>query len=195
MPGRLKLQRALSVGSVAPRSLANAVECVRELHDDHAVILASLLNRAGSAPGLTIGSSSKAKIKIANNVAILAGGVPGIVTAAEVAFTATTHDITANVSAARERWYLLSSQQDGTVTLTAGTQGATGAGTIPTTPADEAPLGLVLLTVAAGATDFDASSDNLDAAHITDLYYDLVGCPNPADVFATLAATKPTSLL
>ena len=39
-------------------------------------------------------------------------------------------------------------------------------------PDDEAIVGALRLAVAAGATSFDATTDELDEAHLTDTYYD-----------------------
>ena len=123
---------------------------------------------------MTIGSGSAAKIKIANTVTYSLNGIIYTKTTAEVAFTATTHDITADASAIQERCYLMSLQADGTATITAGTV-ASGSGnaTVPATPANETPIGYLRLAVAAGSTDFDASTDLLSAAHLTDTYVDL----------------------
>ena len=144
---------------------------------------------------MAIGSGSKKKILIANTFSYLCAGVPKNKTTAEVVFTNATHDITANASAARERWYLLSIVADGTVTVTPGVQGAVGAGTIPATPSFSSggavPIGLVKVEVAAGVTNFAATDDDLDAGHLTATYYNLVGCGNPTDLFGALAATKP----
>jgi hypothetical protein len=167
--------------------LGDAIDNVRSLND-------LFLNVTTSAPGLAIGTGSKTKVLIANTFSFLVDGVPAQKTTAEVAFTATTHDITANAAATRERWYLFSIVAAGTVTVTAGTQGAAGAGTIPATPAGGVPIGLLKITVAAGATDFDATTDELDEAHLTDVYYDLVGVPNPTDLLAAQAA-QPAAII
>lgn len=194
MSGVKVLQRSLVAGPVIPRVLAQAVETARELHDDHASLRLLLLNKAISATGIAIGSSSK-KAVLSAAFDYLAAGVPKTKGSVETAFTATTHDVTANASAARERWYVLSIIADGTVTVTAGTQGAVGSGTIPATPSFSsggvAAFGLVRIEVAAGATDFDATTDELDEGHLTVQYFDLAGSNNPTDVFAALSATKP----
>lgn len=130
-------------------------------------------NMALSAAGLAIGSVSAAKVKIVNTVTYLNGGVPKSKTTAEVAFTATTHDIAPHATLVQEAMYLLTLAADGTPTLTMGAI-ATGAGTavLPEIPSGGTPIGAVRVAVAAGATPFDASSDNLSAGHITDTYYD-----------------------
>lgn len=128
-----------------------------------------------AAAGLTIGSASKLKVKIANTVTYAIDGVLKSKTTAEVAFTATTHDITANAGAIQEAVYLLSLDTDGTATITKGTT-ATGAGnaTVPATPASQCAIGYLRLAVAAGSTDFDATTDELDEAHLTDTYVDFI---------------------
>lgn len=187
------LARPLAGESLGDR-LDKTIDLIREVYDDHAILRTILLNRTITTPGLVIGTSSKAKVKIGSTFTFLNGGVPYSKTSAEIAFTATTHDIAPNAGAAQERWYVLSIIGDGTVTITAGTAGAVGAGTYPATPAGGTPIGLVRIEIAAGSTPFDASSDDLDAAHITDDYWNLVGVGNPADVPAALAGSKPSAL-
>jgi hypothetical protein len=153
------------------------------------------LNVCMSAAGLTIGSGDKKKVKIANTVAFISAGVPALKTTAEVAFTASTHNITAHASVNQVRWYLLSLVAAGTATLTAGVQGASAVATIPATPAGGTPIGLIKLTNAAGVTIFDANVDELDEAHITDEYFDLVGAMNPTDVPAVpTSAYQPRAI-
>ena len=139
---------------------------------------ASALKKAGnvclSAAGLVIGSGDASKIKITNTVVFLNKGVFKSKATAETVFTATTHDITAVAGSVQEAVYLVSLQADGTVIITKGTT-ATGAGNavIPDTPAGETAIGYLRLAVAAGSTDFDATSDDLSAGHLTDTYVDL----------------------
>lgn len=129
---------------------------------------------AVSSAGLAIGSSSKKAVKIANTVNYLHAGIFKAKTTAEVAFTATSHDIAANASTVQEAVYLLSVIADGTVTVTMGDI-ATGAGNakIPEIPSGKTPIGYVRVAVAAGSTKFDATSDDLDAAHLTVTYVNL----------------------
>lgn len=135
-------------------------------------------NLSLTAAGLAIGTS-KPTVKIANTVTFLIAGVFKSKTTADTAFTATTHDITALAGSVQEAVYLVSLNASGTVTLTKGTT-ATGAGTalVPATPTGNAVVGHVRVAVDAGATDFDASSDDLDAAHLTVTYTDLAHSPN-----------------
>lgn len=139
---------------------------------------ASAMKNAGnvclSPPTLVIGTGAASKIKITNTVVFLNKGVFKSKATAEVTFTATTHDITADSSLVQEAVYLVSLQADGTPIITMGTV-ASGAGNalIPSTPAGETAIGYLRLAVAAGSTDFDASSDLLSAGHLTDTYVDI----------------------
>lgn len=125
-----------------------------------------------SNPGVVIGSSDASKVKIGSSTVYTNNGVFCSKTTAEVAFTATTHDITASTSAVKEACFLLSLAADGTPTLTMGTI-ASGAGTAlwPECPSGKTPIGGVRVAVAAGSVSFDASTDLLSATHITDTYY------------------------
>lgn len=136
--------------------------------------------QAFTAAGLTLGSVSKAKLKITNTVTYSSANVAKSKTTAEVAFTATTHDITANASTVQEACYLLTLDSAGTPTITMGTI-ATGAGnaTVPAVPSGGTPIGYARIAVAAGSTSFDASTDDLDEDHITDTYYDILGPFHP----------------
>ena len=126
-----------------------------------------------SNPGVVIGTSSAAKVKITNTTVFLFNGQFGSKATAEVAFTATTHDITASATTVQEAMYLLSfSDISGTPVLTMG-EIATGSGNavLPEIPAANTPIGAVRVAVAAGSTNFDASTDLLSAGHITDTFY------------------------
>lgn len=130
----------------------------------------ALRNCALSSAGLAI-SGSKKKVLIGNTVTYLSGGLFKSKTTAEVGFTATTHDIAADASTVQEAVYAVSLQADGTPIITMGAI-ATGAGAAvrPQTPLGETLIGYVRVAVAAGATSFDATSDDLDAAHLTVTY-------------------------
>jgi hypothetical protein len=129
--------------------------------------------RCLSNPGVVIGSTAPEKVKITNTTVFLFNGVFGSKSTAEVAFTATTHDILNNVASVQEAMYLLSfSAVDGTPALTMGAIATgSGAAVLPEIPAAHTPVGAVRVAVAAGATPFDASTDSLAAGHITDTYY------------------------
>lgn len=132
----------------------------------------ALANAAFSNPGLAIGSGSKAKVLIANTVQYAVAGALKTKTTAEVAFTATTHDIPPHASLVQEAVYAYSLQADGDVTVTMGAiASGAGAALFPAHPAGETLIGYLRLAVAAGATPFDATTDELDEAHLTDTYY------------------------
>lgn len=149
-------------------------------HDGAADVLDAMFDTlrymALSAAGLAIGTGSAAKVKIANTVTYVHNGLAKSKTTAEVDFTATTHDIAADALTVQERCYLVCLNAAGTPTLHAGDV-ATGSGNavFPETPAGLTPIGGVRVAVAAGATSFDASTDLLSAAHLTDTYYDFIG--------------------
>lgn len=144
-----------------------------------------------SAAGLAIGTGSKAKVLITNTVVYQKAGRIYQKTTAEIAFTATTHDIAADAGSTRAAIYLLSLDTAGTATITKGTEAATVAAcTVPATPAGNIPIGYVGIQIAAGVTPFDASTDLLDAGHITDTYVDL--CYNASDYDTALTLTAPT---
>lgn len=126
-----------------------------------------------SPAGLAIGTVSKAKVLIANTVTYLSGGVFKSKTTAEVAFTATTHDIPAHATLVQEAVYLLCLDAGGTPTIEMGAI-ASGAGNavIPAPPDGKTVIGHVRIAVDAGATSFDATTDELDEAHLTVTYTD-----------------------
>jgi hypothetical protein len=132
-----------------------------------------------AAAGVAIGSGADEEVLIANTVTYSINGVRKSKTTAEVAFTATTHDIAADGATVQEAVYLLSLNAAGTPKLTMGVI-ATGAGNaaIPACPVDEVAIGYVRIAVDAGATDFDATTDALSDAHLTDTYVDLAFSPS-----------------
>ena len=131
-------------------------------------------NMCFSPAGLAIGSGATEKVLIANTVVFTFDGVFKSKSTAEVAFTATTHDIAPNADSIQEACYLMTLAVDGTPTLTMGAI-ATGSGAalLPERPATGTPIGYVRIAVAAGATLFNASTDALSAGHLTDTYVDL----------------------
>lgn len=154
--------------------LANDKASSDQDHMDHMDALHDALSYMPlSAPGLAIGSASKLKVKIVNTTVFLHNGLFKSKATAEVVFTATTDDITADASTVQERCYVLSLQADGTPTLTPGTVASgTGNAVVPDAPAAETGIGYLRLAVAAGSTDFDATTDELDEGHLTDTYVD-----------------------
>lgn len=129
--------------------------------------------------GLAI-DTDKTQVKTVNTVTYALNGKLYTKAAFTKAFTATTHDIAADASTVQEAIYLYSLDASGNITCTMGAI-ASGAGNAvpPATPANQAPVAALRLAVAAGATSFDATTDELDEAHLTDTYYDLT--VNPAD--------------
>lgn len=132
----------------------------------------AMRNQCLSNPGIAIGTGSAAEVKITNTTVFTSAGEFKSKTTAEVAFTATTHDIAADADAVQEAMYLVMLAADGTPSLVMGDI-ASGAGNakLPERPATGTPIGAVRVAVAAGATPFDASTDLLSAGHITDTYY------------------------
>lgn len=178
-----------TAGGELKTSVNGAKTLTDELHDDHATFrtaVSSVQTVLGdmslTSAGLAIGVGSKKEVLIANTVTYLIDGVFCSKTTAEVAFTATTHDI----ADGSERVYVLSLQANGTCTITAGTE-VVGAGNaaIPSAPAGEAVIGYVRI-FASGAI-FNATTDDLDAAHITDTYTNVA--------FLTGAITAPPAAL
>lgn len=199
----------IKVGTVEGTGAALNVECgfipsyVKLFnHDDAGKLFASLEwfkgmpagsglkhnsgTRCLSAAGLAIGTSSKAKLLIANTVIYVLAGAYKSKTTAEVAFTATTHDIAANASSVQEAVFLLSLDASGTATITKGTT-ATGAGNavVPATPANNVAIGHARIAVDAGATPFDASTDELDASHLTVTYTDIYSLGDSTELLSS----------
>lgn len=132
--------------------------------------LSQIANMALSSAGLAIGTPNTGVV-IANTVTFLSRGEFRTKTTAQVAFTATTHDIPANASAVQEAVYVISLQSNGTVTVTMG-EIASGAGNavVPAGPEGETVIGHVRVAVDAGATPFNATTDALNAGHLTVTY-------------------------
>lgn len=108
------------------------------------------------------------------------GGGDATAEAGFIAFTATTHDITANSASVQEAVYVFSTDSSGSITVTKGdTASGAGNANYPTTPAGETCFGAVRIAVAAGSTDFNATTDLLSDGHLTVTYYDLM--VNPGD--------------
>jgi hypothetical protein len=138
-------------------------------------------NGLESAPGLAIGSSDKHKIKVVNDTYYRLGGSLKLLAAAtEVVFTATTDDITNSASLIKEAIYDVSVNSTGAVIITKGETATAPLAVAPPTPAGNVKIGEVRLAVAAGATPFDATTDELDEAHITDTYTDATPGPGVA---------------
>lgn len=124
-------------------------------------------------PGLAIGTVSAAEVKVTNILVCVVGGAVVELAAAEKGFTATTHDITADSADAQEAYFLLSTVDGINVVITKGTTADEGAGVPPAVPSNAAPIGLVKVVVDAGSTDFNATTDDLDASHLTTTFEDM----------------------
>lgn len=138
-------------------------------------LINSTKNRGLGHPGLVIGTGSAAKVKFTNDTDVTVKGLSfRIAAGTEVAFTATTDNITASAGAVQECVFLVIINESGTPSLQKGTV-ATGSGqaAIPSTTEGYACVGYVRVAVAAGATSFTATTDLLSAAHITDTYVDM----------------------
>jgi hypothetical protein len=142
------------------------------LADHFDLINTALKYQCLSNPGVVIGSTSAATVKITNTTVFTSNGEFKSKTTAEVPFTATTHDIAADADTVQEACYLLCLAGDGTASLVMGAiASGSGAAKWPDRPSNLTPIGGVRVAVAAGATNFDATSDNLSAGHITDTFY------------------------
>lgn len=153
-----------SVGGLADAGVRSA------LGEIQSAIVDQLLNTGG----LTIGSSSKPKVKIANTIYALLSGVLVKKTTAEITLSGTVTNAKFNV-------YVLSIKADGTVTATMGTEGATiGAVVFPAVPTDEAVVGFVIVNPT-GTGNFVGGTTDLDDATVVPnaVYVNTVGTFNP----------------
>jgi len=135
-----------------------------------------VLNMCLYNPVLAIGSGSAAKVLIttgATGIYIIEGKIYTTPASQEVAFTATTDDIAPNATTAQEKTYLVCLDSAGTGSLVGGDQADIGKSVAPEVDADLCVIGKVVLSVAAGTTKFDASTDLLSANHVTDTYTNL----------------------
>lgn len=133
------------------------------LDDLEAVMDSSINSKLMSNPTLVIGSSSKAKVKnSAFNV--MRSGTISTVASTETVFTATDHDI-ADGSEAIFNVYLSATN---VITLLKGDDAAVGSAVCPDTPANGFKIGEV--KISADGAIFNASTDDLDASHLTVTY-------------------------
>ena len=114
-----------------------------------------------SSAGLAIGSGSKKKIKIANTVYSYINGVFVTKTTEEETLTS-AH----NVTNAKFNVLVVSMSSAGTVTVSAGTEGATLAAVVaPTIPTDNVVLGFVIINPT-GTGNFVGGTTDLDDATV-----------------------------
>lgn len=134
----------------------------------------ALVDQLLTTAGLTIGSSSKPKLKIANTIYALANGVLVKKTTAEIVIAGTVTNAKFNV-------YVLSIDSAGTVTASMGTEGATiGAVVFPTIPADNAVIGFAIVNPT-GTGNFVGGTTDLDDATVVPnaVYVNTIGSFNP----------------
>lgn len=113
-----------------------------------------------NSAGLTIGSSSKPKVKIANTTYAYVEGVLVKKTTAEIVLPATT------VTNTKFNVFVLSIDSSGTVTAQAGTQASTIGGVVfPTVASGSAVIGFVIVNPT-GTGDFTAGTTDLDDATV-----------------------------
>ena len=155
-------------------------ELLLELDDIEALRTGSVIL---TTPVLAIGTVDAAELKHdAFQVRIL--GVTVDVPAAEVALTATTHDVAAHATNI-ERRYDVSVQADGAVIITAGAVAASGASTAGATPAGNISVGDFFLRT--DTTLFDAVTMDLDEAGV-------VASAFNSDAIEVLTASDPAAL-
>lgn len=144
-----------SVGGLSDAALRSALTKLQTNAVDF------VLNTAG----LTLGSSSKPKLKIANTVYALIDGVLVKKTTAEVTISGTVTNAKFNV-------FVLSMTADGTVTATMGTEGATiGAVVFPTIPANSVVIGFSIINPTGTGNFVGGTTDHDDATVVPNAVY------------------------
>lgn len=112
-----------------------------------------------NSAGLTIGSSSKPKVKIANTTYAYVEGVVAKKTTAEIVLSGTITNAKFNV-------FVLSMDSSAAVTAQAGTQATTLAGVVfPTIASGNAVIGFVIVNPT-GTGDFVGGTTDLDDATV-----------------------------
>lgn len=123
-----------------------------------------------SLPGLAVGTTSAAAVKIANTLQYKAGGYGYSKSSAEIAFTA---GAASNIATGYEQCFMLTLDKSGNGLLVPGAP-SLGAGTalVPERPADGlCPIGMVRVFNNSGSA-FTAGTTLLSAAGITATYSD-----------------------
>lgn len=138
-----------------------------------------------AAPNAAIGTVSAAEIAI-DAFTVVVKGVPVSVSAQEVAFTATTHDIADPDTNPREANFLLCINGAGTPVLAKGADAAAAAAVDPNVPTGTVAVARINIQHD-GSAIFNATTDDLDAAHLTATFTDL------AQVFTAPAASALTA--
>ena len=122
-----------------------------------------LENQCLDSAGLVIGGTSVEKVAVGATFEYTIDGTFCSKAPAEVAFTATTHDVTSPAGATKEAYYVLSINAAGTITITKGATALETYGDFPNfadLPENIAVLGYVKVIVNAGQT-FDATTTSL----------------------------------
>lgn len=132
-----------------------------------ATMRALLGTRCLSSPGLAIGTTSAAAVKIANTTTYIINGVFYSKTTAEIAFTNTT--VLADGGTA---YYLVCLNAAGSGLIV---NGSAITGDLPSVPAGYCPIGYVKV-VTSGA-DFTPGTTELSAATVTDTYVNISVLP------------------
>ena len=143
-------------------------------HPDTDRVLHSIIGwmpQVSASPNVRIGTIANTALKI-DAFTLYRDGARIPVAAAEPAFTATTHDIADPDSAGREAIYLLLAARNGTVTIVKGTDAVLGAGLDPAITADTVCFARVKINHD-GTAIFDATTNPLNAAHLTVAYLDI----------------------
>jgi hypothetical protein len=140
----------------------------KALLDDLEVVVDKMINnRVMSNPTWVIGTSSKKKIKnSAFNV--MRDGVMSTIGSTETAFTATTDDI----ADGKEAVYNVYLSDANAITILKGTEAAVGSAVCPATPTGGLKVGEI--KISADGAIFNASTDDLDASHLTVTYINKV---------------------
>jgi len=136
-------------------------------------IQSALIDRNFSSGGLTIGSSSKKALKLANTVYTFSNGVLKKTTTAEYAVSGTVTNAKFNVFVV---------YTTGSTPVTAmGTEGATLADVVfPTLPANAAVIGFAIVNPTGTGNFVGATTDFDDATVVPNaVYIDTVGVFNP----------------
>lgn len=152
-------------------------ENLKEIIND---IIEQLNNQGGMAvvgsPALAIGSSSKAKI-LNGAFTVVRNGVVSTIASTETAFTATTHDI----ADGKEAIFLVYLDSSNAIKLLKGDDADADEAVCPDTPNGGLKIGEVKISVT-GAI-FNATTDDLDAGHITDTYTNKTDIPIDIDSY------------
>jgi hypothetical protein len=163
------------LNALADRRDGSLMQAVLEKYEEFfGEVIEATTNGTFNSGGLAIGTGSKKKIKIASDVYGSINGVLVKVAAAEVDFTATTHDIADTYS----NIYFLTAVAAGTVTVRMGTAALTASGVAaivpPTIPENSVVIGAVLIANGTGGL-FDATTTDLDAVNLTVAYINITG--------------------